>query len=897
MKKRWIVILAAVILLFGSAAGAVWFFLFRQPQPEVIDEVRDGKQYSDGEDGEGAGGGSGEKEDTAVLNQNVHAYIGEDADAVNTAITSVEYVNDQLVVRFPQDTEADLAHLGAGEIFWLEGDSSTPFENTYIGKVVSNVTSGGETALTVESPMIDEVFDELYLNEEMQITAENINSISTVEGVEITPVEAVSADFLEPGEEDVSNENMIYTPDGNVTKLDMGRANLSLGGFEISLNVDLSKLLNILSNQEKKEEKNQTEEEKKIASASKECKLSGKLGLQDLKIFYEADYKKADYGMKELSLGVSGKQVAAADLTFSASGEVSGKTTEKKIANIVKIQGLKEKVFPIAYFDCTPGKVVKVSGFGTSVNDKIEQQYSVVPFSCGFMVYMDIYGNLSLQASMNFEYSHEFENKLVLVRNNQKVNSFEDNSSEPESKFSAEVTASADADIHLGTSAMLYFFNINVADVALMKFGGELEGHGTFTILNTDGEGNVGADASFYARLYLKIIDARANIKAQAKLWKISLSGGLSFEGTLLDLTLAQTGQKRDTHYDANTMTWQKVTAEDDGAVYYKGTNGKLLREYKNGLGRSVIYEGSFFSICGLDESYIYVLQSAEDELYDLRRINKDGTTSKVILEDVKYILMMDEEDFYYVPGFSENEIQKLNRSELNTEAFSRFEHSVEFMAEESGGYFVLTQEENAFSWLMGPDCTYYRISEDGVITATYEEELQPQECVKYWEDSYYCAFEIIGNGYLRETAQKGYWLSADTGTSVEVTGISGWKPLAVGIMTEQSGEDGMYNVMLHRASDGSEVQITTVHHSAAFFTFAQDNAGNWYFMDQTETDLELYRMDSSFGNKTLVDKVSLEDISCSMDECGMEIVNNRLFFYTMPEWSQSEVLYRYNLY
>ena len=67
--------------------------------------------------------------------------------------------------------------------------------------------------------------------------------------------------------------------------------------------------------------------------------------------------------------------------------------------------------------------------------------------------------------------------------------------------------------------------------------------------------------------------------------------------------------------------------------------------------------------------------------------------------------------------------------------------------------------------------------------------------------------------------------------------------------------------------------------------------------MDQTETDLELYRMDVSLAQKEKIDTISLEEIPCDMENCMMELVNNRIFFYTMPSWSDSEVLYRYNLY
>ena len=174
---------------------------------------------------------------------------------------------------------------------------------------------------------------------------------------------------------------------------------------------------------------------------------------------------------------------------------------------------------------------------------------------------------------------------------------------------------------------------------------------------------------------------------------------------------------------------------------------------------------------------------------------------------------------------------------------------------------------------------------------------MTPQQCIKDDMGNYYAAFELISNGYLRETAATGYRLSADEGNYVEAEGISGWNPTEKGILTELDGEDGKYNVVLYQAEDGSSRVITSVSSRTAFFTFEQDEAGYWYYMDQTETELELYRMDESMTTKTKIATVSLDEIPCNMDECDMEMVDNRIFFYTMPSWSESEVLYRYNLY
>lgn len=886
MRKK--IFLIFLLLLLALAGSALWLFFFHQPEPVVTDEIQ-------GESSETGADGGENRENEGVLNKNIHIYTGDDAQAVNESITSVEFGDNGLILRFAGDTESGPALLGKGDIFWLDGSESTPLKETYIGKVTSNILQGEERAVTVESPMIDEVFDELYLDGEFAVSADNIKTISTVDGVTVTPVEAVPADFLEVApEENVGAENTaMYTELAHVQ--DTAALSADLGNFVLEIDADLTELLNIVdSGKNAQSESKQTQDD--IASVKDSCKVTGRIGLEDLKLSFTADYDKEEYGMKELSAGVSGRQVFSAGLDMSISGEVSGKTTEADVLGFIKLQGLKKKVFPIAYFDCTSSVPVSISGIGNTLNKNIESKNKYMPFSCGFMVYIDIYGNLSLDMKMNYSYADAFENNLVLVRENKIIGSFESSADEPEIDYYTGIRASADADVHIGTSALLYLFNINIVDVGIAKAGGEILGTGSLEA-SSDEEKDSGLNASFYARLYVKILDVKAAIKAQANLWRLSLNEGFDWEETMLDLTLLETGQKRDTHFDENSMTWHKMTAEDENSFYYKGMNGNLLRESKDLLSRTTLYEGDFFSICGLDQSYIYVLEPAEDESYDVRRIGKDGTVTKIILEDVKYVLRMGEDVFYYVPAFSDNQIYTLDRYSLEKAKFAQFEDDVELMSKEDDGFLVTVQEDNAFSWLLGPECKYYLLSEDGQTLELYEDNLTPQQCVKEDNGTYYAAFEIVSNGYLRETAIKGYWLSENEQASVEAEGFSGWHPTERGIFTELEREDGLYDVILYQASDGSSRKITETDSANAFFTFVQDDTGDWYYMDQTETELVLYRMDVLFAEKEKIDTISLEEIPCDMENCTMELVNNRIFFYTMPSWSDSEVLYRYNLY
>lgn len=880
-KIKWILLIIAFLIV----TCAVWYFFSHQPEAKIIDEIKNGKLYKE----ENSAGGASSNEDTAVLNENVHFYTDDNAKKINREIIDVNYVDDELIVKFDSDTDTELAALKEGELFWLEGDKDTPLKDTYIGKVVSNTVSEKEILLSIKAPMLDEVFDELYLHDEMQINPSNINNISTIEGVTITPVNSISADFLEATDAQETREisNLIYNRVHTVETVKT--ASSELGDFIVEFNTDIGELLDIVQNTEL------------IPGFETTCTLTGKMGLEDLRINYNADWNKGSYGMRELSVGVSGKQVAKAEFKLSVDGEVVGDKTKWGIGTVIKMQGLEEKLFPIAYFDCTPAKVVSLKPntagkIGTHINKKIKESYEIMPLSCGFMVYIDIYGNLSMKFTMDYEYSDKFENKLVLVRDNKFVSQFE-GMSKPKETYTSKLEAQADADIHIGASAMAYFFNVNMADVAIAKIGTEAEGKGVFQA-TSDEEADSGVDASFYARLYLKAIDVKARLKVQVNLWKLfSEEKELSFEGTLLDMTLAETGQHKDTHYDKEVMTWQKMTGEDKDAIYYKGLNGQLFREDKRGYSRKVIYDNEFFSICGLDQSYVYLLQAVDDEKYNVRRVNKDGTTSKIILKDVKYVLMMEGQDLYYVPSFSPKDIYVLDRTVLREDHYISFPENVEYMANEKDGFYVVTQKKDAFSWFFGPECTYYRISNTGEILQTYDNSLSPEETMKEEFEQYWVGYKFISNGYLRETAQDVYWLSKNQGKFVETEGISGWHPTEAGIFTEQDNEDGDHEVILYEAEEGTPRRIINVSGTQTFFTFVQDKKKNWYYMDQTETDFELYKMNSEFGNVKLINKISRNKIVSVEEECSMEIVDNKIFFYTMPEWSKSQVLYRHNLY
>lgn len=881
-KTPMILLLLLAILLMGIG----WFFFLYQSKPTIVDEMNQNTEYQDEIDG------GGTEENRAVFNKNIHVYMGEAAQSVNNEIQKVEMETSTLKISFPKDTNCELATLGIGEIFFLEGNSNTPLEDTYIGRIVDVEIVDEQTVIHTETPMIDEVFDVFCVNEEFELSSENIRSISCAQGVKITPVKAISADFFETvsSDKEVQASNLLWNHSNAIEAVNTKDEKFPGLIFDIDLELDLDAII-------KKKTPKDTQEGNVSAEQKNIFRVNGKYGMEDVKLYFNADWDKASYGMRELAAGISGKEVHSIEVELKAEGEVSGETTKKNITSFLHITGLKKKVFPIAYIDYTTSVPVKMYCLG--LNNKIDTYTEVLPLSYGFMVYADFYGNLSLALNYKYNYSNDFVQKVVFVRDGQAVCQWEETKGkDPEISQILKLEASADADFHIGASAMAYCFNINLLEVAAIKLGCEVEGKGTAQwTWPSDSKENLGFSGSLYSRAYAKVGDVQAKLKIKADLWGVAeVDGGLEFEMLLIDKTLKEFGQKKDTHYNSESMGWGKMTAEDEKYFYYKSLHNELVRETKNGISRTTIYEDDFFQICGVDKSYLYVLEPTGDEnVYNVRRISKDGTTSKKILDDVKYVLLMKDNLMYYVPDSSENTIYTLDRSRLKKKKFAKFDENVFALSELSDGFYVATEESDIFSFFLGATVVYYQISFDGKVIQRHD-DITPEVYFKEELENYILATKLISNGYLRNTAEEVCWMANNQGSYVVAEGISGWNPTQEGIFTTQETEQGKY-IVLYQATNGNKRTITAVNSDNAFFTLLQSDSGDWYFIDQTETDLLLYRMDGQFKTKTLLEQISLSKLPCDLESCGMEIRDNRLFFYNMTSWSESKMLYRYNLF
>ena len=367
----------------------------------------------------------------------------------------------------------------------------------------------------------------------------------------------------------------------------------------------------------------------------------------------------------------------------------------------------------------------------------------------------------------------------------------------------------------------------------------------------------------------------------------------------MLDFTLASFGAKLPTRYSPGVMSYSHVTAQDADAIYYKDEDGRLIREkdkYK-----TILYDEDFFIICGIDESYLYILKQKDGGSFAMYRLAKENQTAKEVISSVSSVLYCDEENIYYLDGFDNTVIRKFRRSDETAVSFADFGHAVQVMVKQDYGLYVVTRDEDEFSWFFGADNYHYLLDAAGNILCDYGTKPAVADLCLYDCGNFNEAARITEGGVLRQTAAAIYWLSDDKTQYVEAEGVSGWnqkKNVGIFVTRDNNVEnEADHKIYLYEAEHGMVIPVTDVQSDQAFFTLTQSQTGDWYFFDQTETEMILYRMNESFTDKELVKAFSLEEVPYNLTDCGMSMIGNCLYFYSIQDDKVCTVIKRYDLY
>ena len=954
MSKKAKVIIAVVLLIALTVSGAGgYLLLIYQPKPVVNDyTVQNPDQNGAGSNM--AGGDGEDTANTAVFSSGVEFFTESTASEINNAIHDYEITNMGLMLEIDKGTPLDI--LGVGDIFYLEGDPSTPLGETYIGKIISVSEDSDSMTYVLDDPMIDEVFDVLNLELSEVLTSDNISEIETAEGVTVTMVDALDSYFTSSDSTSSGYQVTTLQSTGSEAKTASQTSFADDGKLLVDVQLDILEALGL-------DDKDTSEFQEKYAfqeggritvyrtttgmcyhrdncacvARSKypmtlteainegfqacflcnppllsndegvfefdpSLTLTGRIGLENIAcdLIFDWDIMSGK-GLENLGFDVSGNYLAELELESSLEWEFGGRTTTISLPfDCVKLQGLDEKLIPLMFVGYNFSTVVSATFLDG--NESIRAQTAAMPLTLAAVVYVDISGKVGISGTANFNYKESFDHNLDIVRNGEWVFDSKFSEGEPTTELSLGVEASGDIDAHAGASLMVYVFNLNPVELALAKVGTEVEGTLKLSYSTKTGSADDAISKSYYMRVYLKLLEVNIKLKAAVKFGNVSvnmLNADASFAA--LDYTIFECGAKNPTQYSSSEMSYSVITANDAKNYYYKDTNGNLIKE-TDGY-RTTLYSDGFFTICGIDESYIYLLRNNPDVsgTHDIYRVSVHDGTNKKIASEITNCLTTDERYIYYVSNFDSNTIVRLDRETLKEENFYHGSNTVQYMTEQGGGFYVVTEHSDIFSWLTGAEIHYTLLDKVGNVVTEYGQNPPVSSLVLSRLKSYYYAAKIISPGYLRSTAEKAYWLSADRTSHIETECVSGWMPTDAGIFTTLRNDDTAENaapftIILYQAADGSRIEVTDVQSDQAFFTLCQSSYGDWYFFDQTEDSLILYTMKKDFSGKSVVKTFSLDELPCSLTECGMVIMNNRIYFYTIPNNSTSTVLYRYDI-
>ena len=935
MKKKLKKII--IILLFLVVIGVGAFFIIKNMLKPVVNDYTIQGNASSQETVEPDNSNESEEEITensAKLSSLVKVIGEENANNVNAGIVSLETNSDSTIsITLNSVGVPEFENYEKGDIFILDGNSETPFGEVYVGKIVSKTTdSSGNLIVKTENPTLDEVFDEVHIDETTLLSEENINNIATIEGVsakfvddldsEISNVSNQGADYkvtyldginydnietVQTNDLDVKGKSLVFDLNAGV-EFNLDTKQVTTKAItDISNEVGNDITLSSTATQGEAPEGNQGTLE---TSNTIELGLNGKIGVENLTSSIDLDFNIFKGGMRDLSWELGGKAIADVELYGKYEGTIGGEGTSYTFGNkdliAVKCSGLSKKTFPIAYIDFT----------GTQLYfDQVYSGITFMPVACGLMIYSDLEGNVTISVSAGLDYSNEFNYKLTVFKDGKLCSDMFQASSTETGKLEFKFSAKLYTDFtFLGFSGLITISNINVLELGLIDLGAEAEAEFTATSVSNlekdengsynwvKDEANSKVDASGYIRGYFKALELRIrlNFSTVGMLTEagFELSKDFTYNFTAVDLTLFQLGEKTSTTYDPGSMEYSLVTASDGDFEYYKEysektSSSKLIKRNEALQTEELDTDGDFIGICGIDVGYVYIFKTGTSGGYDIYRIAKDGISekNKKIISGADTVLYEDEKNFYYVDKDEINKIKMIDRSTLENKTLQEFSNNLKpFYMEDAGTMFYVACEdtEDNISWIFGePAVEYYYVNESST-------DVMPAENLytrpsKY---SYTISSTIVGKTLLRGTSSA-YYMNTGAGT-IQIETTVGWNELEDGVFTVEEA-DGINTMYLYSASDGSKKSVSEVNNGNALWTVVKGSDGYYYFLDQSENGVGLYKLDISSSTKTLVKQY--DDFNINLDVCGVARLGSTLFFYEMPNDNTLNVKYRYTIY
>lgn len=350
----------------------------------------------------------------------------------------------------------------------------------------------------------------------------------------------------------------------------------------------------------------------------------------------------------------------------------------------------------------------------------------------------------------------------------------------------------------------------------------------------------------------------------------------------------------KNTDYNSNTMGVDNFIAHDEKYYYYKGVNGSLTKEAKNGSGIEEIYTDEFRYICAIDSSYIYVLKNNGD-VNKLIRVSKDSSDSITLLSDVYDIHWQDNRYLYLTLKDDDTAIFKYNRRELQIEEFTSFDYPVvkvvNYESLDSGKYYVITYKHDFLSSLLDePSNYYYIIDKDGNILKDCGNASLIED-YHMWKYPNYTSYEKIvvkGHGKPRQSGDV-YWSNGSISNAKRINSASGWKFSDYGIISmKKTGSS--YSVVLNTAEDCSEIELLSDNDKLDYRRLAFGDNKKFYFIDVTD---DTYIVSEKKIGSELSTLLSTFDNSTDLEDIMLQIMGDWIMVFSNDDNHEAQLLHR----
>ena len=651
--------------------------------------------------------------------------------------------------------------------------------------------------------------------------------------------------------------------------------------------------------------------------------VTGKVGFDEISSKVNIDYNLLD-GFKDVNVSFLGSALAETEIKAEASVELGGKRTKVEIPNVAEIQGLEKKLIPLGYLDFT-GATIPFGG----VNAYLDH----AKLSAGFMIYMDFSGKINLSVTAKASAGYDFEAKADIFKDGKFVNEITVNDSlSANFEFAALASVSARADL-FGFSAIITIANVNVTEIVIFDLYFDFEAqaefkatasYGTSKTINSDEpikepkwKTDIYANASGYIGLYIDIGRVKVNLKFTTLPGTYnSKTSTMEFDKTLYKHTIWEYGSSAFKTGLDPSASYNEVSATNSKYEIYRDSDGNLLRKNCE-TGNVLKYDikDGFVVICGIDQTYLYLLQGSSSN-YNIYRMKIDGNENPKkpgfiepgvydmkIASNVGDVFLQDEKYIYFVESDDETTLKKVRKFDKKVSTVSTFDNRkiVNVIDElKNNRLYVAVIDNSSWAMILGsePEGIYVQ-KQDEVVGAENMNIEAPAEYISTTESGYKVQMGYVGRSFLRGTVN-GMKMIAKNGTTTEMLTDVGWNGSLIGefVIHNEQNQDGdtVHSLGYYSAETGEFIKLTQVENEYAVWTTTIGKDGRIYYID----------IDKDSGNKKLCSVSSAGDVkvekefkdgefNVDMNNTGVATMNSTMIFYSFTD-DQIQVQLRYDI-